>query len=430
MAKAKGRKRSNSTNKTQKPAVPKPAVMEPIIEAKPVEPVAQKPSAVPEPTKVQAPVVSTPVAAVKAEAKFSSSPATLNRNRNQATEMIRLDKDIRKQLKARNIEPASDKDLMDFFLDGTVLCRLAKLEDYTPVPKNGAQKRENISYFLKELQGLGMSSIVLFETNDLYEAKDPIQCYKTIHSYLKEIPVGPIAPLKKVVKKEHARPAEPEPEEVETKVETPTPHPKIEIKVEETIVTKAAQPEAAPEPEKEEETKPEPVVAEPEVVVEEAKVPIVEEVKPAPGPVRVTKPTPAPEPKKGELKAPQSPSYEIKRVERNRRAGTYTYTIKVHYNTDFGQYIAVTGSIPALGCWDLTRALPLDWAESNDGFWVGKLTIPFSGKEAVRAEYKLVCLSDTGAVRWEADPAGPNRLLELASDNSRTLRWIDQANWR
>lgn len=48
----------------------------------------------------------------------------------------------------------------------------------------------------------------------------------------------------------------------------------------------------------------------------------------------------------------------------------YSLTLKVHYKTQYGQELAVVGSIPQLGSWDTKRAFRMKWTEGH--YWVAE----------------------------------------------------------
>lgn len=48
----------------------------------------------------------------------------------------------------------------------------------------------------------------------------------------------------------------------------------------------------------------------------------------------------------------------------------YSLTLKVHYKTQYGQEIAVVGSIPQLGAWDTSKALRMKWTDGHH--WVAE----------------------------------------------------------
>lgn len=48
----------------------------------------------------------------------------------------------------------------------------------------------------------------------------------------------------------------------------------------------------------------------------------------------------------------------------------YSLTLRINYKTEYGQEIAVIGSIPQLGNWDTSRALKMKWTEGHN--WVAE----------------------------------------------------------
>ncbi|GBF93471.1 hypothetical protein Rsub_06604 [Raphidocelis subcapitata] len=74
--------------------------------------------------------------------------------------------------------------------------------------------------------------------------------------------------------------------------------------------------------------------------------------------------------------------------------------------TQPGQDVALVGSHPALGLWDVDAALPLAWSEGH--IWRGELEV--DGAEWERVEFKAVLRCGGGAVVWQG---GPNCEAEL-----------------
>ncbi len=70
----------------------------------------------------------------------------------------------------------------------------------------------------------------------------------------------------------------------------------------------------------------------------------------------------------------------------------------VNATTAFGQDVHVVGSIPALGSWDLSRAVPLSSAAYPS--WRATIALPPS----TSFQYKYVKKNPDGTVTWESDP--------------------------
>lgn len=81
-------------------------------------------------------------------------------------------------------------DLIDILKDGELLCKLGKLLE---IPNNPCSKyksskmpfvqMENISFFLKACELIGIPHEEIFQTIDLYERKDPYQIIITLISF-------------------------------------------------------------------------------------------------------------------------------------------------------------------------------------------------------------------------------------------------------
>lgn len=94
-----------------------------------------------------------------------------------------------KKFSIDNVNGLSTIDLMEMLKDGEVLCKLGSL---IPIPNNPTSKfknsrmafiqMENISFFLKLCELVGVSHDEIFQTVDLYELKDPYQVIITLMS--------------------------------------------------------------------------------------------------------------------------------------------------------------------------------------------------------------------------------------------------------
>jgi hypothetical protein len=87
-------------------------------------------------------------------------------------------------------------------------------------------------------------------------------------------------------------------------------------------------------------------------------------------------------------------------------ASVHVVRFSLPYGTNFGQLIAVAGSVPELGSWDSSKALKLTWNSGN--VWEGDLRL--AGTSTQPIEYKFVVVDSEGhAQRWEG---GANRVLK------------------
>ena len=99
-----------------------------------------------------------------------------------------------------------------------------------------------------------------------------------------------------------------------------------------------------------------------------------------------------------------------------------TIRFSLPYNTRYGQRLAVCGSHPALGNWQLAAAPRLHYDEAA-GCWSHELTLPAAAGELT---YKYVLLNEQdGSAQWEA---GPNRHLAYDAARAPHLRLADY--WR
>lgn len=92
------------------------------------------------------------------------------------------------------------------------------------------------------------------------------------------------------------------------------------------------------------------------------------------------------------------------------------------YRTVYGQRLAVCGSHPELGNWQLAAAAPMNYDEAT-GCWSHELTVPDAAGELT---YKYAVLDDhTGGVQWEF---GPNRSVAYNAARTQRLNLADY--WR
>ncbi|KUJ09148.1 alpha-amylase [Mollisia scopiformis] len=70
--------------------------------------------------------------------------------------------------------------------------------------------------------------------------------------------------------------------------------------------------------------------------------------------------------------------------------------------TTYGQTIKLAGSLPALGSWDTSSAIPLSASEytASNPLWEGTVSLPAGAV----VEYKFINVASDGTVTWEADP--------------------------
>jgi 4-alpha-glucanotransferase len=96
-------------------------------------------------------------------------------------------------------------------------------------------------------------------------------------------------------------------------------------------------------------------------------------------------------------------------------------SFKIHYLTDWGQQVALTGNTPEFGNWNLARARVLDY--QGNGYWGGRFD--FSQLEQP-LEYKYLLIDERNGVRhleW-----GPNRRFDPSLRKSGDVLLRD--SWR
>jgi hypothetical protein len=94
------------------------------------------------------------------------------------------------------------------------------------------------------------------------------------------------------------------------------------------------------------------------------------------------------------------------------QAAPHVLEFTIHYMASFGDNLYITGNSPALGNWNPTEGLQLQW--TNDNIWTGSAEV-----DSPELEYKYVCVGAT-ETRWEG---GPNHAIsehksELSSEVS------------
>lgn len=101
---------------------------------------------------------------------------------------------------------------------------------------------------------------------------------------------------------------------------------------------------------------------------------------------------------------------------------------EIPYSTNFGEHLAIAGSLDSLGKWEKGRELNLQWTEGN--VWKGEVGLT----DHSNFEYKFV-LKENGSIRkWEA---GENRtfnyemmksLIESSTNKTNDVIKIDNLN--
>jgi len=96
----------------------------------------------------------------------------------------------------------------------------------------------------------------------------------------------------------------------------------------------------------------------------------------------------------------------IKKTQKLQSCKVYELNFTIHYDTQFGEKIVITGDQDFLGNWDVFKGLELEWNPNN----IWKVSIPISEGELKDFEYKYVCLRPTGTFKWEE---GLNRKFKV-----------------
>jgi len=83
--------------------------------------------------------------------------------------------------------------------------------------------------------------------------------------------------------------------------------------------------------------------------------------------------------------------------------------------------VRIVGSLPELGSWETSRALPLSTSEHTYPSWrSAEVSLPSQVSEVV--QYKYIKVFDGSLVQWEA---GPNRFLDLSCLLERMVNYVD-----
>ncbi|MEZ4825589.1 MAG: carbohydrate-binding module family 20 domain-containing protein [Bacteroidia bacterium] len=87
----------------------------------------------------------------------------------------------------------------------------------------------------------------------------------------------------------------------------------------------------------------------------------------------------------------------------------------IHYHTQWGQRLFISGSSENLGEWDTSRAVPLNYMENGRWEWEGEFEAPF--------EYKYFILHEpSGHISWEW---GNNRTAGLPGKGFGRIDYLD-----
>ena len=78
----------------------------------------------------------------------------------------------------------------------------------------------------------------------------------------------------------------------------------------------------------------------------------------------------------------------------------------VNYNSKFGEEVAILGSLPKLGLWELSGALPLKWNEGN--IWTGEINI--EDEDWQNFEFKFIVVEKGKIKLWEN---GENNMINF-----------------
>jgi len=107
---------------------------------------------------------------------------------------------------------------------------------------------------------------------------------------------------------------------------------------------------------------------------------------------RLSRPTPARVATFARNPSRTHPAASARRV----ASASATVSFEIHAQLEYGDGLRVTGNVPALGDWDLSRGLVLRWTEGN--VWVGRFDVESS---TVDLEFKCVRTREDASAAWE-----------------------------
>ncbi|KAJ7964168.1 Phosphoglucan, water dikinase, chloroplastic-like protein [Quillaja saponaria] len=85
----------------------------------------------------------------------------------------------------------------------------------------------------------------------------------------------------------------------------------------------------------------------------------------------------------------------------------------------FGEQFFVVGNDPAIGLWNPTRAIPLNWSEGD--IWSVELDIP----AGLQIEFKFILRQSSGKILWQP---GPNRIFQTSETKNSIVIFVDWKN--
>nr|WP_156823693.1 alpha-amylase family glycosyl hydrolase [Oscillatoria acuminata] len=103
-----------------------------------------------------------------------------------------------------------------------------------------------------------------------------------------------------------------------------------------------------------------------------------------------------------------------------------TVLVRAHLNglsTDVGQYVVVTGDCPELGNWDITKAYPLEYINSNT--WFAEIPFEESVGKAIAYKYAIVYKDEHGNDAALATRENIVCRRWLLADEG-TVKWVDK----
>ena len=95
---------------------------------------------------------------------------------------------------------------------------------------------------------------------------------------------------------------------------------------------------------------------------------------------------------------------------------------KIKYNTEFGESLAMLGSINELGLWKQNKALKMEWNEGN--IWKAFLSLN-NYNNNIDFEYKFIVLEEGKVKYWES---GNNRKFNISQISELVRPYIDNFN--
>jgi hypothetical protein len=108
---------------------------------------------------------------------------------------------------------------------------------------------------------------------------------------------------------------------------------------------------------------------------------------------------------------------------------TCTLDFSIHYRAQYGDTLAIVGSLPELGSWNPTNALLLNWSEGDT--WICNIPINKLNNIGKRFDYKYIVKRDgvPEPIRWESIPNRWHKLPDLTAKDLTQTNVSSEDKW-